>query len=104
MKITELRKLLDQAENKGHTEIIMYNDGYYEDFDVVIKNITKCGTLSEPIFGKQIDIDTVKHQYKLYGIQITFDEYLEKAVELRKWQKENWFDSVETAVITPLEF
>ena len=104
MKIDDLIKELQNMKANGFTEIRMYNDGYYEDFDVTTKIITPCLQERIEVFGQPLDMEAVKQQYHKYGSNVTLDDYIAEALELRAWQKENWFDGVETTVITPLEF
>ena len=102
MKITELRKLLDEAESKGFSEILMYNDGYYEDCYLTVKKVAKIGTESINTYGKPVDEACVKQQYDLYYKgKLTFEQYLDEAIKLRAKQKEEWFDGVDTAVLIP---
>jgi hypothetical protein len=86
--------------------VSLYEDGCYshEDFKVATKIITPCQQERVDVFGQPVDIEAVRNQYKTYSSPLSFDDYLAEAVKLRAYHKENWFDGVETVVITPLEF
>lgn len=108
MDIDKVVEQLLYFKSLGFKKVKMLNDGYYTDnIEICIKKVNNVDQeVTDSIvkmFENHIPEQNIRLQYDTYGSDLSFEDYLAKAVSKRDWQKANWAEGKDTLVIEPKE-